>query len=239
MRLLLCLVFAGFLLGCNKSQTVAMPPHEALTLTARDGVKVYAYLSRAKSPKGVLLLFHQAGSSADEYAPLSPKLTAIGWDCLAVDLRSGGPMYGTNRTVEAIGKSQSYLEAYQDMKAATEYAVKRKYRSIVAWGSSYSASLVAKLSVDCPSISKVIAFSPGEYLDDKTAVRRWYSKVKVPILAVWAGNEESGVREVLAGTRAIILGDQAYVHGSSCLRPDKGVPHQDALWRRIEAFLNG
>jgi alpha-beta hydrolase superfamily lysophospholipase len=165
-----------------------MPPHETIALKAKDEAKVYGYLCRAKSPIGILLLFHQAGSSAYEYAPLISRLTSLGWDCLAVDLRSGGSMYGPNRTVEVIGQSRDYLEAYQDMEAATEFAAQRKYGKIVAWGSSYSASLVAKLANDHGFVTKIVAFSPGEYMDDKSIVRRWYSRVKVPALAVWAGD---------------------------------------------------
>lgn len=215
-----------------------MRQYKQVELKAEDGTKVFAYLSSVKSPKGIILLFHQAGSSAEEYAPIIPKLNSFGWTCLAVDLRSGGSMYGTNRTVEAIGRNGDYMSAYQDMNAAVEYAVREKYKQIVVWGSSYSASLVAKLSIDLPQIRKVIAFSPGEYMDGKSTVHDWYLNVKVPILAVWASGEENDVKQVLSGTKATIVGNDEFIHGSSTLRPDKNVPNIETLWKQIEEFLN-
>jgi len=214
-----------------------MPPNEQVVLNSQ-GAKVFAYLLKTKSPKGLILLFHQAGSSAQEYAPIVPKLNAMGWDCPAVDLRSGGSMYGENRTVEGLGQSAGYMDAYADIEAAADYALKHGYRRVVAWGSSYSASLAAKLALDRPFIAKVVAFSPGEYMDGPDIVRSWFSKVKVPILAVWAGDEEASMRALLQGTKAVVVGDKDYVHGSSALRPEKASIDLDGLWRQVQEFLN-
>lgn len=236
MRLILLLLSAALAAGCAHRKASPLPPHETVILRS-DGAQVFAYLFKTKAPKGLILLFHQAGSSAQEYSPIVPKLNALGWDCLAVDLRSGGDMYGQNRTFEALGRSAGYMDAYKDMVSAADYARKLGYKQIVAWGSSYSASLAAKLAVDRPFISKVLAFSPGEYMDDPTIVRRWFSQVKVPVLAVWADGEEASVRALLEGTKAEVVGDGAYAHGSSALRPDKAKAPLDPLWKQVEAFL--
>lgn len=238
MRLFLCLLIAIGMAGCRSKQASQMPPTELVDLKAKDGTRVYAYLSQAKDSKGIILLFHQADSSAEEYAPIIPRLNSYGWTCLAVDLRAGGSMYGTNRTVEAIGRNGDYLSAYQDLEAAVEYAAIGKYKQVVAWGSSYSASLAAKLASEHKEVAKVVAFSPGEYIDDKTIVHGWYLKVKVPILAVWSNGDESDVKQIMSGTKATIIGNADYIHGSSTLRPEKDVPNIEALWKQIEEFLN-
>jgi hypothetical protein len=36
-------------------------------------------------------------------------------------------MYGTNRTVDALGRKGDYMSAYQDMIAAADYSAKKKY----------------------------------------------------------------------------------------------------------------
>ncbi len=215
-----------------------MPATDRVLLVAKDGTKVFAYLSTIKNPKGIILLFHQADSSAEEYAPTIPRLNSFGWTCLAVDLRAGGSMYGTNRTVEANGRNGDYMSAYQDMEAAVEYAAIGQYKQVVAWGSSYSASLAAKLSGDHSQVRKVIAFSPGVYMDEKGIVQGWYLIVKVPILAVWASGEEREVKQIMSGTKATIVGNDGFIHGSSTLRPDKNVPNVETLWKRVEKFLN-
>jgi hypothetical protein len=94
------------------------------------------------------------------------------------------------------------------------------------------------LATEKPAVAKVIAFSPGEYMNGKTTVHDWYAKVKIPILAVWASGEDRLVKQIMSGTKALVIGDESYVHGSSTLRPDKDVPNQEELWKQVETFLN-
>ncbi|MBX9795833.1 MAG: alpha/beta hydrolase, partial [Sphingomonas sp.] len=56
----------------------------------------------------MLLLFHQAGSSKDEYAAIAPQLAADGYSALAIDARAGGDLFGPNQTVAALGGSADY-----------------------------------------------------------------------------------------------------------------------------------
>ena len=72
---------------------------EPLVLQAHDGVSISALVYEATHPKGVILLFHQAGSSKAEYATIAPRLAAAGFTALAIDQRSGGSLYGPNETV--------------------------------------------------------------------------------------------------------------------------------------------
>ena len=161
----------------------AQPSSNELIFKASDGHLVYADLipSKPTGSKAVILMFHQAGSNASEYETIAPKIAALGFDCIAVDQRSGGDMWGrVNRTMNKSGTG-TYLEAYNDLVGAVAYAGSKQYSTILVWGSSYSSSLVFKLASEYPSVKGVLSFSPGEYMPDKQIVSTWAAKVKVPV----------------------------------------------------------
>jgi len=147
---------------------VPKPPSPApgpVSFTASDGVTIYANSYVAQSPTApVILLFHQAQSSKNEYAPIAPQLVSLGYNVIAIDQRSGGDLYPpANETVQHLGKSADYIDVLPDMDAALDYA-KRTYPNspVYAWGSSYSAALVFAFAAKHPKdIAAVIAFSPG------------------------------------------------------------------------------
>jgi predicted alpha/beta hydrolase len=93
---------------------------EPVTLTASDGVKIYGdFYPAASKSAPYILLFHQAGSNRAEYAPIAPRLVKLGFNCLAIDQRSGGNMWGQkNETVEHLGHNGEYLDALKDSEAA-------------------------------------------------------------------------------------------------------------------------
>jgi alpha-beta hydrolase superfamily lysophospholipase len=102
------LVGGAALLGAGSVGSGPIAPSDRnVVLRASDGVHVYG-VKRGPSanPVGVLLLFHQADSSADEYTPIAPTLVQMGYATLAIDQRSGGTLYGRNFTVAELGKSQ-------------------------------------------------------------------------------------------------------------------------------------
>ncbi len=133
---------ALFALVATMSATVYASATE-ITFSAADGQRVFATYTRAKTPtKKVVLLFHQASSNRHEYDPIAPELNAAGFDTLAIDQRSGGKKWGhSNKTVDAMGHSASYSEAYPDLQGALTWAIDQKYTTIISVGSSYSASL--------------------------------------------------------------------------------------------------
>lgn len=223
------------------SQAVAEGP-QAIELTASDGTTIYGTLYAVTSdpPRPIILLFHQAGSSAAEYAPIAPRLGALGYDALAIDQRSGGGRFGKNATVGAVGKSTGYLAAYPDLEAALAWATKRNYPQIIVWGSSYSASLVFKLAAEHPrAITAVLAFSPGEYFGDHT-VSGWAAKVRAPTFIAAAAREAARSKPVFAalpGDRNTWFVPHRGVHGSSMLRADQNPDGEKQAWEAVEAFL--
>lgn len=135
---------------------------------SKDGITIYAdfYQQPNTINADTIILFHQArGSARGEYSPIIPKLTANGFNVLAVDLRSGGDKFkASNRTVDSSTKKDySYCQAYPDLVASLAY-IKDSENSgpIYVWGSSYSAALVIKLAAEYPEdVSAFLAFSPA------------------------------------------------------------------------------
>ena len=111
-----------------------------------------------------ILLFHQAGSSRGEFTEIAPRFVKLGYNCLAVDLRSGNETkYVINQTAlkaKNLNKPTKYLDAALDMRAAIEYASNKSRKPVVVLGSSYSASLGLLLVKTNPQISAVISLQP-------------------------------------------------------------------------------
>lgn len=214
---------------------------EPVTLHAVDGVTVFAnHEGDGKPGRPIILLFHQAGGSGAEYDAIVPRLVALGYDTLAVDQRSGGPAFGRpNRTVQRLGRSMGYLDALPDLQAAVDWAAARHPAAIVAWGSSYSASLVLLLAEREARVSAIVSFSPGEYFSDDTWVRRSASHVSVPVLlsSASAPGEIAQAAEILAvlpGKAKVQLRPRHAAHGSIALAG----PGAADIWPGVESFLS-
>ncbi|HIE16476.1 MAG TPA: hypothetical protein EYP69_06090, partial [Bacteroidales bacterium] len=116
-----------------------------VTFKAKDGLTIYAteYVTNENNP--YILLFHQAGYSKGEFKEIAPKLLNLGYNCLAVDLRSGSDVNFVPNETAAEAKrlhlSTTYLDAKQDIEAAIKYVSSKNDKPIILFGSSYSASL--------------------------------------------------------------------------------------------------
>jgi len=220
---------------------------EPVQLKAADGVIISGdYESAQGSKRPLILLFHQASSSHHEYDPIAPKLNQLGFDTLAIDQRSGGSLYGRNETAAGVRGRADFLDAYKDLEAALAWAkTKQPGSKIIAWGSSYSASLVFKLAADHPAdIAAVLSFSPGEYFSSGHFVRDAAAKVKVPVFVTSADDagEVGEARKILAavpGSAKTQFVPKQGVHGSSTLRQDRNGAGAAENWKAVEAFLSG
>jgi len=221
-------------------------PSTSFQMPAADGVRVYAQAYESTNPKApLILLFHQAGSGKSEYAPLAPRLVELGFNALAVDLRSGGDMYlPPNETVLNLGHSAKYEDALPDMEAALAWAKANHPASpVYVWGSSYSAALVFLLAAKHPKeISAVIAFSPSEYLDDKNSVHRAAAKVRVPVFVDSAANKQEiaaarSILDAVSAKQKTQYQPRAGIHGSSTLRVDRNPSGAELNWNAVTRFL--
>lgn len=119
---------------------------ETLTFPSKDGITITADLySPNPDISPFIILFHQAGWSRGEYLEIAPKLNAMGFNCMAIDQRSGNEVNGiknqTKIEADKLNKPTEYMDAMPDLEAAIEY-VSNKYSEskLIIWGSSYSSS---------------------------------------------------------------------------------------------------
>ena len=74
----------------SRAETQDDRPYQTVHFDSADGLKITAdlYLSHDKS-KPFVVLCHQASWSRGEYREIAPKLIALGFNCMAIDQRSG------------------------------------------------------------------------------------------------------------------------------------------------------
>lgn len=153
--------------GISAQEKVGFYGPDSLYITADLYLKDYSY--------PFILLFHQAESSRGEYREIARKLLNLGYNCLAVDLRSGDTMnFVRNET--ALDAQQKHLptrfiDALSDVKAAINYIGEKSSKPLVLFGSSYSASLCLLEAKNNPKVKAVVAFSPGEYFRPEITMR--------------------------------------------------------------------
>lgn len=228
-----------------KESAQESPQPSSVSITADDGVKIFARLYKTEKPKALILLFHQAGSGKGEYATIAPRLNAAGYEALAIDQRSGGELFGENETARLVGKDPGYLAAQRDLQAAVDWAKTQKL-PVILWGSSYSSSLVFPVAAANPGLVKaVLSFSPGEYFDDKTLIRTAAAKVAVPVF-VTSAQDAAEIKDARAIFDVVpAAGKVRYepkdggVHGSSTLIAAKNPKGAEANWAAVLAFLKG
>ena len=151
---------------------------ETITFPSADGLLITAdtYIQSEDRQAPFIVLFHQASWSRGEYLETAPRLNSMGFNCMAVDQRSGDRIKGvTNETVQratAAGKATGFLDAIPDMLAAIAYA-KENFSDgvIIGMGSSYSSALILKLAGDDAGLVDAVAsFSPGEYFSPSNLI---------------------------------------------------------------------
>lgn len=142
---------------------------ELVKIMSKDGIEITADLYKIHPDTApMIILFHQAGWSRGEYEEIAPQLNALGFNCLAVDQRSGKTVNGVDNmtflNATKAMKQTRYIDVYQDIEPIITH-VKTYFSKgkIILWGSSYSSSLVLKYAGDKGGIDAVLAFSPGEY----------------------------------------------------------------------------
>ena len=226
------------------SATQAAAGSEAVTLRTADGIVVHGRFYPAPKSKATILLFHQAGSSKDEYATIAPRLAAAGYSALAIDQRSGGEMFGPNETVKAAGKSIDYADAVPDLEAAIAWA-KTKGSPIILWGSSYSSALVFPVAAKHDGeIAAVLAFSPGEYIDG-VSIKGASAKLRAPLFVTSAkdGEEIEAAKAIFDASpstaKTRFVPKIGGVHGSSTLIAARNAKGAEENWAAVLAFLDG
>jgi protein-L-isoaspartate(D-aspartate) O-methyltransferase len=223
-------MFISCRIQANEQGTITFKAEDELTITA----DLYA---PHPNDAPFVILFHQANWSRGEYIEIAPELNKMGFNAMAVDLRSGGKVNKivnlTNRQAVELRKPTNYIDALQDMGSAVKYVRSRYKRAkVIIWGSSYSASLAIKLAGDKPtSINGVLAFSPGEYFDmSKTYIKDSAKNVKCPVFITSASKEAKAWKDIFLAIPS--------KSKHSFLPKTKGNHGSRALWNKFNDSKN-
>ena len=249
--MLLRKLLAGYILMLIATVSLASDSN-TVTFSSADDVLITAdtYIAHTSEKTPLIVLFHQAGSSRGEYNEIAPRLSQLGFNCIAVDLRSGEYSRGKDNETAIrasnAGLSTNYADALPDLIAALQYTRKKyKHNKVIAWGSSYSASLVLKVAGDYPQlIDGVLAFSPGEYFShlgkSKTWIRDSAKNIKAPTFITSSKDEADSwnviYEAIPSKTKTSFIPATAGRHGSRALW-NKYDDSED-YWQAVSKFLS-
>jgi alpha-beta hydrolase superfamily lysophospholipase len=246
------------LLFCFGYSTAALAQEvkepETITIDSEDKLQITvdAYAPHTGDAPAILLC-HQAGWSRGEYREIAPKLNELGFNCFAIDQRSGGEVNGivneTNKRAKAEGKGDTFADAEQDMIAALKFVREKTTTSngeqkIILWGSSYSSALSLRIAGEHPDlVDGVLAFAPGEYFKRFGKPGDWIGtsakKIECPAFITSAkkeqGNWQSIYDAIPGDSKTMFLPETAGNHGSRALW-EKFDDHE-AYWTATKDFL--
>lgn len=223
---------------------LVLEAQEKVTFLAEDGLKITADLYETNSSNPYILLFHQAGYSRGEYRQTANKILKFGYNCLAVDLRSGGEVnYIQNHTALIAvqqGYSVDYLSSQKDIEAAIKWAKERSEKQVVLLGSSFSASISLLVAKDNPDVKAVILFSPGEYFTPERIIQTELKDFEKPVFAASSQRENIYVDELLSNVpssyKTIFAPKTGGEHGSKSLWTCN--PNSQEYWLALTMFFS-
>lgn len=243
---ILALFFIGY--SCKKDDTTVDPTETDTAFTktiefpSLDTLDITAEHYHVGDDKPVIVLCHQANYSRGEYQEIAVTLNGLGFNCIAIDQRSGNAVNGVvNQTylrAIAASKSTSYIAAKQDITAAISWAKAYYNKDVILFGSSYSASLSLIIANENADVEKVLVFSPGEYLSGIN-VQTSITGLNKPAFLTSAKVEASSVANlysVITSTDKVhYIPSGGGKHGASALWTTE--PHHAEYWTAIKSFL--
>lgn len=213
---------------------------------AKDGLIISGDLYEVDKKMPIILLTHQAGYNRMEYADIAPRLNELGYNCLVIDLRSGGDFGGksneTNKRAIEKGLQPEMIDAQQDIAAAVSYLNKKYKKKVIVWGSSFSSSLALFEGATNENINAIIGFSPGDYFGDNApSLSTVFSKIKKPYLVTSSKQEAEALKTLIGNSKQTKMQQQFIpnsngFHGSRTLW--EGQEGAEEYWRAITTFLN-
>lgn len=219
---------------------------ETINFKADDGVIITADLYMAhESSAPFIVLYHQAGYSRGEYRSIAPRLNAMGFNCMAVDQRSGDKVNDiineTHKVAVAAKLPTEYLDAIPDIEAAylyVKYSIKPD--KIILWGSSYSAALMFYMgSEHHNNLSGILSFAPGAYFKvNGKELKTYAAKITCPVFVTSAKSEYANWKAIydhIKSDKSSFLPETEGKHGSKALWPDN--PSHMVYWEAVEKFL--
>ena len=213
---------------------------KTFTFYSGDSLLVTAEHYHKSNDLPVIVLCHQAGYSRGEYTEIAPKLNELGFNCIALDQRSGNTVNGianeTAKRAKAAGKSQTFNDAKQDISVGTNWAANYYNKNVILWGSSYSSSLVLIIASELSTVEKVLSFSPGEYLGTVVVKAKALNE---PAFLTSSKSEEGQIKTIFdaitSKTKTQFVPTGAGVHGSRALWSSS--TDNAEYWTAVKAFL--
>ncbi len=229
----------------------AKPAFKTVEIQSLDKLKITAdvYAPHADKKTPFIVLCHQAGWSRGEYREIAPRLNKMGFNCIAIDQRSGRAVNKvanqTTKRAAAAKKATGFLDAEQDMIATLQH-VRQHHASgkVILWGSSYSSALALRIAGEKPKlVDGVLAFAPGEYFTRFGKSGDWVSqsakKIRCPAFITSAQNEHKNWKSIYASMRTksktMFLPKTKGKHGSSALWMK--TPDSKSYWAAVTPFL--
>jgi pimeloyl-ACP methyl ester carboxylesterase len=201
-----------------------------ITFPSKDSITIYADVYASETGLTSLLLCHQAGYSRGAYKQTGIILSKLGFDALAIDLRSGEEALDipnlTSQEAQAKGLPTEYINAKQDIEAAIDYIYEQNGNEpMIIVGSSYSASLCLLIASENEKVSAAVAFSPGEYLEG-ISVKDSIDSIQKPLFITSSKLEIAQTSQLISGI------DSTFV---THFKPTvEGVHGARALWKETE-----
>ncbi len=238
------LVFLLFSFLITVTFLIPVRAQEKVTFPAIDSLTVTADFYRSSSDNPYIILAHQSGYSRGAFSITAPRLVKMGYNCLAVDLRSGDQVHYIKNETARLAKKEDwprdYLDSKKDIAGAIGYAYARSGKPVILLGSSFSASLDLLLAKDDPRVKAVIAFSPGEFFPG-IEISNQIAGLDKPLFIATTRQELSYAKQLLAGIDAryytlFAPSSGEGSHGSKALWPDN--PQSEEYWLALMMFIN-
>ena len=228
----------------NASFTITQPDKlfETIGFNAADSLEITANLYHKADDLPVILLCHQAGYSRGEYSKTATILYEKGYNCMAIDQRSGNSVNGVeNQTAKRAteqGLSTDYIDALPDIQAAVDYLYNKYNKQIIIVGSSYSCALSFKIAFEDDHVSAIAVFSIYyDFLVNNLNLD--LSEFTKPIFmtaekSLINSQVQKIYNAISSENKTIFIPSTEGKHGSSALNCSIG----DEYWAAFEEFLN-
>lgn len=209
-----------------------------------DGLIITSDWYNVSEDAETILLCHQAGWSRGEYYETAIWLNSLGYNCVAIDQRSGEGVNEivneTARRAKTEKKDQNFLDAEQDICAAIDFVRGKTGKDVILVGSSYSASLALKISAEHGGILAVAAFSPGEYFGKAMNLATKIKDLSIPTFVTCSPSEVAKTKilvgKIVGVQPTFFVPSKEGEHGSRALWTSKN--GHEAYRLAFKAWLN-
>lgn len=249
---IICILFCSCPTGSEKTTQVkdtvqtVIQIAEKITFPSGDKLPITANLYFNPENKGpFIVLCHMAEFNKSEYREIAKKLLDIGYNCIAIDQRSGGETSGyeneTKKEADKLELETGFLDAEKDIVAAVKYAYSTYNEDIILWGSSYSASLALKVGKSNEHVMAIVAFSPGEYfMSDSLILKNYIRDINKPVFITSSRDEVNDALIALIDA----IGPSNVTHyrpkgkgEHGCMALWNDTPDNLEYWKAVKEFL--